>query len=274
MKLFETALGGWDLSVYFIDYSGHSTSTIIYYDGSGNEKIKLGTMPSKFAHPKPTPYYEYQFSGVIYHVVFLIINGLILVNLVVAIMSDTYARLMDVKNGIYFSGVIQAMTVYKSDKKYGAIISLIPPFNIFVVPFLPCFIATTKPQRLTAYNSVVMKIFYFPVVVVTLVFFTVTNIALIPIAWLYSLLHKIVILVRVRSCAAFGELILYLTLGLLFHVISIFLDMYRFFVFSYDETQTRVVKLNYGTNITKYAFDSVRTAIEADCKDGKQNRFA
>lgn len=75
----------------------------------------------------------------------MIINGLILINLVVAIMSDTYARLMEVKNGIYFQGVIQAMAVYKSDKKYGAIISLPVPFNIFVVPFLPCFLATTRP---------------------------------------------------------------------------------------------------------------------------------
>ena len=59
VKLFESALGGWDLSVYYTDYSGTVTSTIIYYDGSGNEKIKLGTPTSIFTPPKPTPYFEY-----------------------------------------------------------------------------------------------------------------------------------------------------------------------------------------------------------------------
>lgn len=59
VKLFETALGGWDLSVYFTDYTGRSSSTIIYYDGSGNEKIKLGTPASYFDPPKLAPEYEY-----------------------------------------------------------------------------------------------------------------------------------------------------------------------------------------------------------------------
>jgi hypothetical protein len=51
VKLFESALGGWDLSVYYTDYSGTVTS--------GNEKIKLGTPISIFTPPEPTPYFEY-----------------------------------------------------------------------------------------------------------------------------------------------------------------------------------------------------------------------
>jgi hypothetical protein len=239
VKLFESALGGWDLSVYYTDYRNLPT-TIIYYDGSENEKIKLGTPTSAFTPSKPLPYYEYQYSGVIYHVVFLIINGLILLNLVVAIMSDTYARLMEVKNGIYFQGVIQAMPVYKSDKKYGAIISLIPPFNIFIVPLLPYYIASTTPETLKFFNRIILKIFYFPVILFISVVFTVINVALTPFAYLYALVHKIIILVRVPSCGAFAEVFFYLVFGPILHVPNIIIDIFAFVSFSYDDNLTRV----------------------------------
>lgn len=176
-------------------------------------------------------------------------------------MSDTYARLMEVKNGIYFQGVIQAMPVYKSDRKYGALISLIPPFNILVVPLLPYYIAATKPHHLEGFNRIVLRIFYSPVSLVTCILFTVVNIALIPFAYLYALTHKVLILVRTRTGAAFLELLVYLVFGLLFHLPTILIDFMRFIQLSFDENLTRVEKINYSTAVSKSAFDSVRNTI-------------
>lgn len=153
------------------------------------------------------------------------------------------------------------MPVYKSDKKFGAIISLIPPFNILVVPLLPWFIATTKPHRLMAFNRVVLRIFYFPIAIVSMLIFTVVNVALTPFAYIYALIHKVIILIRVPSGSAFLEVLVYLVFGLLFHALNILVDGLMFFRYGYDESLTRVQKINYGTHISKSAFDIVRKLI-------------
>jgi hypothetical protein len=132
------------------------------------------------------------------------------------------------------------MPVYKSDKKYGAIISLIPPFNIFVVPLLPFYIASTNPDTLKVFNRIILKIFYFPVILVTSVVFTVINVALTPFAYFYALVHKILILIRVPSCGAFAEVLFYFVFGPILHVPNIIIDIFDFVSFSYDDNHTRV----------------------------------
>jgi hypothetical protein len=55
-------------------------------------------------------------------------------------MSDTYGVFVQNKLGLYFVGIIEAMPVYKTDKRYGALVSTVPPFNLMMVPFVPIFL--------------------------------------------------------------------------------------------------------------------------------------
>ena len=87
--------------------------------------------------------------------------------------------------------------------------------------------ASTQLRRLAryspnpAFNRVVLRIFYFPVAVVAVVVFTVVNVALTPFAYIYALIHKVLILFRVPSGSAFLEVLIYLVFGLLFHALNI-----------------------------------------------------
>lgn len=113
-----------------------------------------------------------------------------------------------------------------------------------------------------------MKLFYFPVGFTATACFFFANLAMLPFAYSYALLHKFIILVRVPSCSAFAQLFIYITFGSLFHSISLFIDTVRFLLNSYDDKLTRVVKLKYGTEISKQAFDSVRLEIENTINSG------
>ena len=66
VMFFESALGAWDMTIY---------------ENAGSE--------SK------------QWFGVLFHIAVLIVNMLLLLNLVIAIMSDTFAKLTDLKDGLF-----------------------------------------------------------------------------------------------------------------------------------------------------------------------------
>lgn len=57
-----------------------------------------------------------KFIGICFHVVFLSCNLLLLLNLVIAIMSDTYQSYSGVKLGLYSQEIIEAIPMYKNDK--------------------------------------------------------------------------------------------------------------------------------------------------------------
>ena len=93
----ETSLGNWDLSIY--------------------EEIILGN--------------EF---GEIYHLIVLIFECILLINLIIAILATTFAVLNDKKLALFYDGIIEAIPTYKYDKTYGSIICLFPPFNIITLP--------------------------------------------------------------------------------------------------------------------------------------------
>jgi len=82
--------------------------------------------------------------GEIFHIIVIILNMVLLINLVIAILSETYTRLSEQKLGLYYDGVIEVIPAYKYRKFYGALIAACPPFNLLILPFLPIFWCNSK----------------------------------------------------------------------------------------------------------------------------------
>ena len=81
IMFFMTAMGDWEIDLY---------------DG-----LEIGYM---------------QVAGVLFHCTVIVINLLIMVNLVIAIMTDTYAKLSEVQMGLFGAGIIEAIPSYKNNK--------------------------------------------------------------------------------------------------------------------------------------------------------------
>ena len=64
---------------------------------------------------------------------------LVIMNLLIAIMSDTYAKFNDLRTGLYFRGMIRAIPGYKYDSRYGCLVTAVPPLNILLLPLIPFF---------------------------------------------------------------------------------------------------------------------------------------
>ena len=122
------------------------------------------------------------------------------------------------------------MAVYKSDPRYSILISALPPFNILVVPFIPCLLSMTNETKLIEFNNNLSKIFYFPMAVLGCLIFTGMNLLLLPFAWLYLLLNKISIAYRARKNSNVLEVFIWLAFGLFFLFLAVFPDSFYFFI--------------------------------------------
>jgi len=100
--LFEASLGQWDLSIF--------------------DTLHIG------------PY-----VGKIYMIIVLMMNLVLLLNLIIAILSNTYTIFAPRSLALYYDGVIDNIAMYKYSKAFGALICGSPPFNLTMLPFLPFF---------------------------------------------------------------------------------------------------------------------------------------
>ena len=80
------------------------------------------------------------YVGYIFITVFLIMISIMLLNFLIAILSNTYELLNDVKNGLYLKNVINLRQKYNYNDTYSSIVYAGPPFNIFIAFYLPLII--------------------------------------------------------------------------------------------------------------------------------------
>lgn len=67
--------------------------------------------------------------------VFLLINLVLLLNLVIALLSATYAYYEDKTLGLYYEVIVALFPTMEFDDKYGAVVCAQPPFNLMILPF-------------------------------------------------------------------------------------------------------------------------------------------
>jgi hypothetical protein len=124
------------------------------------------------------------------HIIVLFINMVLIINLLIAFMSDTYARLSQVRVGLYWSSVIKEMPKYTYDKHYGVLVMFPFVFSFIGFLLLPCFALCGDNKKLAVVNEVAFKIFYTPIALILLAIFMTVNLALLPIAYVKTVIHK------------------------------------------------------------------------------------
>ena len=78
-----------------------------------------------------------EFFGKIYLIFIVITFDLLLLNLLLAILSNTYSIFETKSNGLYLSQILSSRDEMVYDPYYGAFLSGMPPLNIISFPFIP-----------------------------------------------------------------------------------------------------------------------------------------
>jgi len=107
----QSALGDWDLD-------GLYTTPI--YEGEEVEKSEV-------------------YFGEAYHMIFLIISVVLILNFVIAIISDAYSQYVKFRDGLYVNELLNAFPALEWDDHFGYLLCGFPPFNLltpFVMPYI------------------------------------------------------------------------------------------------------------------------------------------
>ena len=67
--------------------------------------------------------------------VMLSVNMVLLLNLIIAILSSTYALFEDKKLGLYYEVLVGKFNTMEYDEKFGAAACAQPPLNLMIFPF-------------------------------------------------------------------------------------------------------------------------------------------
>ena len=77
---------------------------------------------------------------------FLIVTNILALNLLIAILTNTFQELSVRTNILFLSEILKLRTILEYDEDYGALVSTFPPWNVFVLPSIP-FYLTKKDTK-------------------------------------------------------------------------------------------------------------------------------
>lgn len=177
-----------------------------------------------------------QVFGQVYVMLIVIAFNIMLLNLIIAILANTY-NIFDTKsNGLYLSKILSTRDELTYDQSYGAFLSAMPPINFIQFPFVPptMFMRYSDP-KLIKINRMIMLIQYSMFMLVLFTFFIIVSVVLMPFAWLVGIPDKIksfsnsnlTIKEKIMNAGlfmAFGPLIL---------VLDLMADMFYFWVYNF-----------------------------------------
>jgi len=96
--------------------------------------------------------------GEIYLITLVLIFNILLLNFIIAILSNTYNIFDNRSNGLYLSKILSTRDELNYDQSYGAFLSALPPINIIQLPFIPvAMVFRYGEEKLKAVNLLLMQ---------------------------------------------------------------------------------------------------------------------
>ena len=164
----------------------HNLSFIIYnYIESSLGNWDLTIYDDTTEYDEPLVFLKH--IGRIYHLIFLVVNLVLMLNFIIAILSDTYANYIELKNGLYYNELVMIFPYQDWDDRYGCLVCAQPPFN-FIVPFIiPILMYYEKDENmLKKVNERICKLFYIPIAMMLTGTFFAINAFLGPVGFVYN----------------------------------------------------------------------------------------
>ena len=136
---------------------------------------------------------------------------MLLLNLLIAILSNTYTEFQPKSQALYYLEMAKLNNTKRWDQNYGALISAVPYFDLFLLPFIPFYIFLRKPKRL---NSLLYRLDYLPILGFAILIFILLQVLLMPWAIIIAIATKFSLLMN-KNTGEKGKVLL----DLLFYIV-------------------------------------------------------
>lgn len=155
---------------------------------------------------------------------------MILINLIVAILANTYNIFDQRSAGLYLSKILMSRDEMSYDINFGSFLCALPPLNLVQAPFLPVALALRdNDERLIKLNEYVLILQYCLFMLLFQAVFASVSFSLIPFAWIVGTIDKAK---SIRTTDTTNDilknLVLFAVAGPFILVFDCFADVYYF----------------------------------------------
>ena len=199
--------------------------------------------------------------GIIFILIFVFLNLLILLNILIAMMADTYSLMTSVRKGLYNGNIIRAVPAYKTNKVYGGLLILIPPFSVLSFLLLPIYLLVKDAEKLKFLTNTVFMSLYTVVAFFLSIYYIICNTIMMPLAYLKTIAHKLNLL-RMKKINCL-DCLLYVLVGLPLLLLAQITDLVTFLRVSFA-SRKRYQSDEVHTITTQQFYFIYRMFVKAD----------
>ena len=132
-----------------------------------------------------------RYIGIIFVITFVVANLLILVNIVIAMMADTYSNMTSFRKGLHNYNIVRLVPEYEVDRVYG-VLHLTFPFSLIAFFMLPYYLfAKDKKSMKLCTRRIFVAIYMIAELPILSATFMVMNVTMLPFAYLKTCWHKL-----------------------------------------------------------------------------------
>ena len=118
-----------------------------------------------------------------YIMVIVVIFNILILNLIIAILSNTYNMFENKASGLFLSKILISRDEMTFDENYGAFLLTMTPLNVVIFPFLPYGLLTKPSPNI---NIMLTILQYAVFIVIIYVMFLIGSIVFMPFAFIKS----------------------------------------------------------------------------------------
>ena len=272
----------WDISIFMVLFAiilviYSSIGNLLFYTESGYGNFQdtmvtlFGSALGNFDLNALDSSNKGEVVGKIFIISFVILWNILILNLLIAILSSTYALLEEKKLVLYINEILKLRSSLDYDKKATGLVSAFPPWNIFPLIFSPFYFVKGDTTKL---NNIVFHICYIPVMTLIIIVFLIFNILLLPLAYIKGCIVKFQIIFNKKVEAPLKRriitFIVFLLLGIGIVILNLWMDMVAFVMHLYQPTiryRKEQSKVKYISNAN---YNRLQRKFEIDAKKGIQ----
>jgi hypothetical protein len=189
--------------------------------------------------------------GDFYVMIIVITFNILILNLIIAILSNTYNMFDTKSTGLYLSKILNSRDEMTYDENYGAFLLTMTPLNIVTLPFVPYALFKKPSKEMNTMITVLQNSF---LIVIIYLMFLVGSIIMTPFAFLKSLSVKIQDVLSVKAdpkeqIKKGMMLLMFLAIGIPILIVNLLADFYYFWM------------NNFRSNLKKIIIDKEKSSL-------------
>ena len=114
--------------------------------------------------------------------------NILILNLIIAILANTYSIYDERSSGLYLSKILNARDEMTFDENYGALLLTMTPLNVIILPYVP-YALFNKPSATV--NTYMTTLQYMVFIIVIYALFFIGSVVMCPFAFVKALFNKV-----------------------------------------------------------------------------------